>query len=291
MRFAFVHEQRHKYPVKVLCRALNVTESGYHSWRARPQVRKNDDQELLTHVRTVHQDSKGRYGAPRIHVELNAKGVRCSRRRVARLMRLASLHGKGKRRYKKTTDSNHALPIAENLVQRNFDVDTPNTVWAADITYLGTKEGWLYLAVVLDLHSRRVVGWAMGSRMATELPLSALSMAAHHRRPPHGLIHHSDRGSQYAARRYQRALKAMGMSCSMSRKGDCFDNAVVESFFATLKRELVEGRVFETRQEAELKVFAYIEAFYNRKRRHSALGYLSPTEFEARELAEERRVA
>ena len=286
-----MHDHHGKYPLKVLCRVLHVTESGYHSWRNRPQVRKHDDHTLLRHVVSVHQDSKGRYGAPRVHADLQAQGVRCSRRRVARLMRSAGLQGKGKRKYKQTTDSEHALPVAENLVQRNFDVPQPNTVWAGDLTYLRTKEGWLYLAVLIDLHSRLVVGWGMGSRMTTDLPLSALSMAFHRRRPPPGLVHHSDRGSQYASGAYQRALRGMGMACSMSRRGDCFDNAVVESFFASLKRELVEGRVFASRREAELEVFAYIEQFYNRKRRHSALGYLSPAEFEGRGLAEERRVA
>ena len=275
----------------MLCRVLNVTESGYHSWRTRPHIRKHDNHALLGHISAVHQDSRGRYGAPRVHVELNERGVRCSRRRVARLMRSAGLQGKGKRKYKHTTDSEHALPVAENLVQRTFSVPQPNAVWAGDLTYLRTREGWLYLAVLLDLHSRRVVGWAMGSRMTTDLPLSALSMAYHRRRPSPGLVHRSDRGTQYASHRYQHALRAMGMTCSMSRKGDCFDNAVVESFFASLKRELVEGRVFETRREAELEVFAYIEQFYNRKRRHSALGYLSPAEFENRALAVERRVA
>lgn len=206
-------------------------------------------------------------------------------------MRQAGLRGKGKRRFCKTTHSDHAQPIAENLVQRAFTVAEPNRVWVGDLTYLWTAEGWLYLAVLLDLHSRRVVGWALGSRLTTDLPLSALSMAHHQRRPPPGLIVHSDRGSQYASRAYQRTLRGMELTCSMSRKGDCWDNAVAESFFATLKRELIEGQRFETRGQAELEVFAYIEGFYNCHRRHSSLNYLSPADFEANNLVRESRVA
>lgn len=256
-----------------------------------PQERKLNDQQLLVEIREVHQHSKGRYGAPRVHAALCAKGMHASKRRVARLMRVAGLRGKSRRKYKTTTNSNHALPVAQNLVNREFKVAEPNTVWGADLTYIPTREGWLYLSVVLDLHSRMVVGWAMGHRMTTDLPLAALVMAAQRRSPSRGLIHHSDRGSQFASHAYQRQLWSLGMLCSMSNKGDCWDNAVVESFFATLKRELMDGRVFNTRQEAEQEIFAFIEIFDNRQRLHSSLGYLSPAEFEARQLAMGRHVA
>lgn len=291
MKYAFIHTKRDQYALRVLCRVLDVSESGDHAWRTRPPTRQQADARLLAQVQQAHQDSKGRYGAPRIYADLQAQGVPCSRQRVARLMRQAGLRGKGKRRSRKTTDSKHTRPVAENLVQRAFTVAEPNRIWVGDLTSLWTVEGWWYLAVLLDLHSRRVVGWAMGSRMTTELPLSALSMAYHGRRPAPGLIVHSDRGSQYASWVYQSALRGMGMTCSMSRTGDCYDNAVAESFFATLKRELVEGQRFETRTQAELEIFAYMEGFYNRTRRHSSLGYLSPADFEASDLVRNGRVA
>ena len=239
----------------------------------------------------MHDDSKGRYGSPRIYQELRATGVRCSRHRVARLMRTAGRRGRGKRRFKSTTDSGHALPVAENLLMRQFEVAEPNLVWAADMTFIKTIEGWLHLAVVLDLHSRMIVGWSMGSRMTAELPLAALRMAFNQRHPAPGLMHHSDRGSQYASKVYQHALQGMQMTCSMSRKGDCFDNAVVESFFASLKREECDGAAYPTRDIARQHIFAYLEQFYNRKRRHSYLGYVSPAEFEAHHPASLKRIA
>lgn len=291
MKFAFIHEQSHRFPIRIMCRVLGVSESGYYSWKTRPQERKLNDQQLLVEICDVHRQSKGRYGAPRVHAALRTKGIYASKRRVARLMRAAMLRGKGRRKYKKTTNSNHALPVAQNLVNRAFKVAAPNTVWGADLTYIPTREGWLYLSVVLDFHSRMVVGWAMGNRMTTDLPLAALNMAVHRRSPPSGLVHHSDRGSQFASHAYQSRLWSLGMLCSMSNKGDCYDNAVVESFFATLKRELMDGRVFNTRQEAEQEIFAFIEIFYNRQRLHSSLGYLCPTEFEARQLAKGHHVA
>ncbi len=281
MRYQFIDCHRDEYAVGVLCRVLDVSRSGYYAWRGRPMsIREQQDQHLRAQIRRVHQKSKGRYGAPRVHAELRAQGQRCGRKRVARLMHEAGLRGRGKRKYRVTTDSEHAQPVAENLVLRQFGVKTPNTVWAADMTYVWTREGWLYLAVVIDLHSRRVVGWSMSERMTTNLPLAALQMAYERRRPPPGLLHHSDRGSQYASRAYRLALEGMGMTCSMSRKGDCWDNAVVESFFANLKREEVADSVYATRQEARSALFSYLEMFYNRERRHSSLGYLSPTEFE-----------
>ncbi|GGK44190.1 transposase [Deinococcus malanensis] len=291
MKYPFIHVMRQQFPLRVLCRVLGVTESGYHSWRIRPHTRADNDQELLEKVHEAHQASQGRYGAPRIHVELRAQGVVCSRRRVGRVMRQAGLRGKGKRKYKSTTNSDHAFPLAENLLERNFVVKAPNTVYASDMTYVPTREGWLYLAVVMDLYSRRVVGWAMGSRLTTDLPLSALRMAYQTRRPEPGVIQHSDRGSQYASRRYQQALRSMGMTCSMSRKGDCYDNAVVESFFSSLKREETDGAGYVTRMEAQQRIFVFLEVWYNRKRRHSTLGYLSPAEFEAHHLARQPAAA
>ena len=268
------------------------------------QKRVEDDAQLLAHIETVHDDSKGRYGSPRVYRELRATGVRCSRHRVARLMRAAGRRGRGKRRSKSTTDSGHALPVAENLLmrasvlmgavlpkKRQFEVAEPNLVWAADMTFIRTTEGWLYLAVVLDLYSRKIVGWSMGSRMTADLPLAALRMAFNQRHPTPGLMHHSDRGSQYASKVYQHALKGMLMTCSMSRKGDCFDNAVVESFFASLKREECDGAAYPTRDIARQHVFAYLEQFYNRKRRHSYLGYVSPAEFEAQYPVSLRHIA
>ena len=275
----------------MLCRVMGVTESGYHSWRIRPQPRAENDAQLLARIETVHDEIKGVYGVPRVYSVLQDAQVRCSRHRVARLMRSVGRRGKSKRRYKVTTDSNHAQPIAENLLMRQFNVAEPNTIWAADMTFIATSEGWLYLAVVLDLHSRLIVGWSMGSRLTIDLPLAALKMAFNRRHPTPGLLHHSDRGTQYASKTYQHALKGMRMTCSMSRKGDCFDNAVVESFFASLKREECDGAAYPTREIARQHVFAYLEQFYNRKRHHSSLGYLSPVNFEDQHLARQHRVA
>ncbi|RJF75278.1 IS3 family transposase [Deinococcus cavernae] len=238
----------------------------------------------------VEQEASVRYPAPEPSL-YSLPSKLWGQPSVARLMRAAMLRAKGTKKYKKTTNSNRAFPVAQNLVNREFKVAEPNTVWGADLTYIPTREGWLYLSVVLDLHSRMVVGWAMGQRMTTDLPLAALNMAARRRSPTSGLVHHSDRGSQFASHAYQRQLWSLGMLCSMSNKGDCYDNAVVESFFATLKRELMDGRVFSTRQEAEQEILSFIEIFYNRQRLHSSLGYLSPAEFEARQLAKGRHVA
>lgn len=281
MRDHVINRHRDEYAVEVLCRVLDVSRSGSYAWQGRPlSTREQQDQHLSAQIRRVHQKSKGRYGAPRVHAELRAQGQRCGRKRVARLMRQEGLRGRGKRKYRVTTNSEHAHPVAEHLVLQQFGALAPNTVWAADMTYVWTREGWLYLAVVIDLHSRRVVGWSMSERLTTDLPLAALQMAYERRRPPPGLRHHSDRGSQYASRAYRLALEGMGMTCSMSRKGNCWDNAVVESFFANLKREEVAETVYATRQEARSALFSYLEVFYNRERRHSSLGDLSPAEFE-----------
>ena len=231
-------------------------------------------------IEIIFKESRGRYGSPRVHLELRRHGDRVGRKRVARLMRTGKFVARVKRRFRKTTDSNHGFAIAPNLLKRNFHVSAPNSVWAADITYLPTREGWLYLAVVLDLFSRRVVGWAMAEHLRAELAISALRMALARRRPKRGLIHHSDRGVQYACDDYRAILRAHGILSCMSRKGDCWDNAVVESFFSTMELELVAGSDWKTRDEASTAVFEYVEAFYNSKRLHSTNAYLSPAEFE-----------
>jgi transposase InsO family protein len=233
-------------------------------------------------IAAIFAESRGRYGSPRVHAALRDRGQRTGRKQVARLMRTAGLRARERRRFRRTTDSGHGMAITDNLLARQFAVAQPDTSWATDITYLWTLEGWLYLTVVLDLFSRRVVGWAMSERLERRIALDALTMALHNRRPPHGLLHHSDRGSQYASDEYQQLLAANGIRSSMSRRGNCWDNAVVESFFATLKLELVYQTQWRTRADAHSAVFEYIELFYNRRRRHSALGYLSPEQFENR---------
>ena len=283
MRFAFVEDHRGEFDLRVMLRVLEVSKSGYFDWRRGRQLRAaraDQDSSLTEKIRAVHRRSKGRYGAPRVHAELREDGTRVSRKRVARLMRQAELRGKGKRKHRATTRSKTSRPVAENVLDRKFTVERPDTVWASDLTYLWTLEGWLYLAVVLDLYSRRVVGWAMGERLTEDLALNALEMALVTRKPAPGLLHHSDRGSQYTGLVYQRRLKEAGAISSMSRKGDCWDNAVVESFFATLKTEGVAGNLYRTRDEARAAVFEFVEVFYNRRRRHSSLGYLCPARFE-----------
>lgn len=269
-----------------LCRALGVSKSGYYAWQKRePSRREERDGELLAQIREAHARSRRTYGSPRVHAELRAEGTRCSRKRVARLMRAAGLSARRPRRAVRTTDSRHSLPVAANLLGRDFTAPAPDRRWAADITYVPTAEGWLYLAVILDLFSRRVVGHACAATLATVLVAEALALACGRRRPSAGLLHHSDRGSQYASAEYQARLSEVGAQCSMSRRGDCYDNAAVESFFSTLKTELIHGRRYATRAEARAEIFEYVEVFYNRERRHSALGYLSPAEYEARQVA------
>ncbi len=235
---------------------------------------------LLSEIRMVHQRSRENYGSPRVTAELHALGVRCGENRVARLMRLNGIRAKRRRKYRATTDSKHGYPVAPNLLARQFSVNRPNAVWVSDITYIWTSEGWLYLAGVVDLYSRMVVGWSMSRQITEELTLEALSQALGRRRPKPGLLHHSDQGDQYAAGDYRDLLADHQMICSMSRKGDCWDNAPMESFFATLKTELIYRERFTTREEAKVKIFEYIEVFYNRERRHSTLGYQSPVDFE-----------
>ena len=281
MRFRFIEDHREVFHVRVMCSVLEVSASGYYAWRARPEsTRSRTDRVLLEGIRRVHAESRCRYGSPRVHAALQAEGHRVGRNRVARLMHRHGIRVRAKRRFRVTTDSKHAFPLAPNLLDRQFTASGPNKVWLADITYIPTGEGWLYLAVVLYLFSRKVVGWAMRDTLAQELTLTALRMAITSRRPGPGLLHHADRGSQYAAHDYRRLLAEHGMRCSMSRKGDCWDNAPVESFFGSLKTELEEDGPFPTRQAARSALFAFIEGFYNRQRLHSAIGYKAPTEME-----------
>ena len=290
MRFELIEAEKAKYPITQLCRMLQVSPSHFYRWRdGWRSKRAREDEELLVKIRKVYTDHKGRYGNRRVTDELRDDGEDVGRHRVARLMREEELRGKAKRRFRVTTDSNHNNPVAPNLLEQNFEIEEPDRVWAGDITYLRTTEGWLYLAVVLDLCSRRVVGWAMNTRLKKELCLDALQMALWRRRPGRGLLHHSDRGSQYTSEDYRRALRDSGISCSMSRRGNCWDNAVVESFFSTLKRELFLDEPLQDRQRTAQVVFEYIEAYYNRKRRHSSLGYLTPEKYEEKVLS--RQVA
>jgi transposase InsO family protein len=269
------------YPVALLCRVLKVSRSGFYAWRRRPvSAHALKDQGLKLEVAAIHAQSRGRYGSPRVHAELRAHGQRIARKRVARLMRAAGLRARAPRRYRCTTDSKHAMAIKGNLLARRFAVAAPNRCWVSDITYLWTLEGWLYLAVIVDLYSRRVVGWSISEGLERQLVLDALRMALRERQPGAGLLHHSDRGSQYASREYQSLLGDYGIVSSMSRSGNCWDNAVAESFFATLKLELVYQARWRTRAEARSAIFEYLELFYNRQRRHSVLGYLCPNDFE-----------
>jgi putative transposase len=282
MKFAFIAEHRACYPVARLCRTLEVTASGYYAWRRRsPSPRLVANQALLVAIRASHAQSQRTYGSPRVHADLVAQGQRCSRKRVARLMRQDRLQARPRRRFRpQTTQVDGSLPVAPNRLGRPFQAGAPNQTWLSDITYVATAEGWLYLAVVLDLYSRRVVGWAMDSHLATPLVLAALRLAFGRRQPTTTLLHHSDRGSQYASAAYQAALADRGAQASMSRAGYCYDNAPMESFFATLKVERVYQCRYQTRAEARQDIVAYIEGFYNPTRRHSALGYRSPMEFE-----------
>jgi putative transposase len=285
VRFSFIATEKACYPVALMCRVLQVSRSGYYAWHKRPAAeRRRQDQRLALEVAAIHAESRGRYGSPRVHAELHQRGQRIARKRVARLMRTAGLRARVRRRFRCTTDSKHGMAIKGNLLARRFAVSTPNAGWVSDITYLWTLQGWLYLAVVLDLFSRRVVGWSLSERLERGLALDALGMALKGRQPAGGMLHHSDRGSQYASQEYQQLLAAHGILSSMSRSGNCWDNAVAESFFATLKIELVYQTQWRTRQEASSALFEYIELFYNRQRRHSALGYLCPNEFELRHV-------
>jgi putative transposase len=299
VRYAGLTRHRGEYPLRLMCRVLEVAPSGYYAWRRRrsPSARAIADERLMLHIRVAYRASDGTYGSPRVLRDLRAEGLRVGKKRVARLMRREGLVGRAPRpRGVRTTDSSHPHPIAPNLLNRQFDVKGVsgasgasgvaqlNRVWVSDITYVPTREGWLYLAIVLDLASRRVVGWAMRDTLDAALALAALRMALGARRPSpaSGLLHHSDRGVQYACGEYRDLLAAHGIQASMSRKSDCWDNAVVESFFATLERELIARRTWHTRDDARRAIFHYIETWYNRRRRHSTLDYLSPAEYETR---------
>ncbi len=284
MRFRFVEDHRADYPVRIMCGALDVSPAGYYAWRSRSEsLRSAANRELVDDIRKVHRDTRGRYGSPRIHVELKAQGRGASRGRIERLMRHHGIRAiMARPRRMRTTDSRHDHPIAPNLLNRNFSAAAPNRIWLTDITYVETDQGWLYLAAVMDLYSRRIVGWAIDDHLRTELPLAALNMAISTRRPGANLIHHSDRGVQYASTDYRAALRSAGIKASMSRRADCYDNAPMESFFHTLKTERVHHRVYATRAEARRDLFGYIEGFYNPRRLHSALGYISPADMERR---------
>ena len=275
-----MHQER--WPISVMCNVLQVSRSGYYSWRSRPKSNQSQKrQSLEVTIRETHRQNREVYGSPRIHKELESQGIPCSENTVAKIMQEAGIQAKTMKKFTVTTDSNHSDPVAENALNRDFDRTTrPNQIWVSDITYIWTLQGWMYLTCVVDLYSRKVVGWSMSSRMTKEFVMDALQMAMEQRCPEAGLLHHSDRGSQYCSLAYRRLLAANGITCSMSRKGNCWDNAVMESFFATLKKELVHHERYQTREEARQSIFEYIEVFYNRSRRHSALGYISPEQFE-----------
>ena len=283
MRYICIDRRRTQYPVRMMCRLLKVSSSGYYAWRVRPESqRAQTDRELTGVIRRLHADSQGVYGSPKMRDELKDEGYRCGRHKVARLMRLAGLRGCPKRRFKITTECDPSHPVAKNLLRQDFAAEAPNQRWASDITYISTHQGWLYLAVVMDLYSRRIVGWSMSRWLNRHLVIDALSMAIGSRRPERVLIHHSDRGSQYTSDDFRDELEKHGIECSMSARGNCYDNAVVESFFGLLKRERINRVRYRTRDEARADVFDYIECFYNRKRRHGYLGNISPATFEKR---------
>jgi transposase InsO family protein len=283
MRFVFIAAEKALYPVRLLCELLEVSRSGFYAWVDRPAPPKSTaDARLVVEIRAALVRGRGAYGSPRVHRELRAHGIRVSRKRIERLMRENGIVARQKRRFVHTTDSRHAHPIAPNLLDRHFDPKAANEAWAGDVTYIPTGEGWLYLAVLLDLFSRRVVGWATSAVNDRELALEALRRALRSRRPAPGLVHHTDRGSPYASDEYRQALVNRGIAASMSRTGDCYDNAVAESFFATLKAEHVDYEDFATRAVGTASIGDYVESFYNTARRHSHLGYVSPIEFELR---------
>ena len=284
MKFAFVKDHRRRWPVSVICRVLRVARSGFYAWlKRKPSARHRRQQELLAKIRVAHAENRELYGSPRVCRALRIGGEVVCRNTVAKLMRQAKVRAKAKRKFvPRTTDSAHERPVADNVLARDFAAEAPDRKWLADITYVPTGEGWLYLAGVLDAFSRRVVGWSMADHMETDLVAEALEMALTHRRPDgENLLHHSDRGVQYASDDYQHLLSRHGIACSMSGRGDCYDNAMMESFWATLKCELVHHNDYATRAQARRSIFEYVEVFYNRKRLHSSLGYVSPESFEA----------
>lgn len=283
MKFSFIEEHRAIFRLARMCRMLGVSKAGYFRWRWRPDSpRTCQDRALKASISVLHAQSRRTYGSPRIHQDLRDLGTRVSRKRVERLMREAEISARPPRRFVITTNSKHDFPIAPNLLKQDFSAATPNSRWVTDITYIPTSEGWLFLSAIMDLYSRRIVGWAMDSSMDCRLVRRALDMAVESRRPSPGLVHHSDRGSQYASADYRSDLADRGMVPSMSRKACCYDNAAMESFFHTLKVELTHRYQFQTREQAKRVIFEYIEVFYNRLRRHSSIGYISPVAFEQR---------
>ena len=281
MRYRFIKEHRGRWAVKLIAETLAVSVSGFYDWLKRPKSKRVKEDKVLTEqIIMFHCGSRCTYGSPRIHRDLKAAGYKVGQKRVARLMRSAGIRGKSKRKFKCTTNSEHARPKAENLIEQNFSVAAANKLWASDISYIATAEGWLYLAVTLDLFSRKVVGWAFSNRLTDDLTLSALNMAIKQRGQSAKLVHHSDRGVQYASRNFRKALETNGIQQSMSAAGNAYDNAVVESFFATLKTEEVQDADYQTRQQAKTSIFSYLEGFYNPKRRHSSLNFVSPDVFE-----------
>lgn len=284
MKFTFVKEHRQTWPVEVICRVLKVSRSGFYAWSKRPpSARQVRQEQLLDKIRQAHLENRELYGSPRVYRALRVDGVIVCRNTVARLMREAKIRAKTRRRYvPRTTDSTHSKPVAENVLDRDFSAAAPDRKWLADITYVPTDQGWLYLAGVLDAFSRKLVGWAMAGHMKVDLVGDALNMALEHRRPDGDkLLHHSDRGVQYACEDYQQILASQGITISMSGRGNCYDNAMMESFWATLKTELIHLQHYSTHEAARQSIFEYVEVFYNRKRLHSSLGYLSPESFEA----------
>lgn len=281
MKYAWIDTQRAHYALSEMCPVLAVSVSGYRAWKrgGKADRRRLTDAQLLALIHAIHDELKAAYGSPRMVLELRARGFSASKTRVERLMREHGIRARHKRKFKVTTDSKHKLPIAPNLLDRNFTPAAPNQVWTSDITYLWTDEGWLYLAIVLDLFNREVVGWSLKPRMTADIVTDALTMAWFRRKPASGVLHHSDRGSQYASHAFQDKLTEYGMTCSMSRKGNCWDNAPTESWFNSFKNERVHGWRFATREDMTATAFEYIEVFYNRKRLHSTLGYKSPTRF------------
>lgn len=281
MKYEFIEAHSSEFRVEKMCQVLDVSRSSYYSWLNRPQSeRDRENASLLKEICKVHVESRGLYGSIRVTRKLNNKGIKCGKNRVARIMKDNGIQSRIKRKFKATTNSKHNYPVAANLLDQNFETGKNNEVWIADITYVPTDEGWLYFAGIVDLHRRKVIGWSMDSTMTQQLTIDALNQALLRECPPNGVIHHSDRGSQYAANDYRKLLSKNGFIQSMSRKGNCYDNACMESFFGTLKTELIYLTRFKTRAEAKQAIFDYVELYYNRIRLHSALGYKSPLEFE-----------
>ena len=281
MRYRFIDAHKKAWPIILMCGVLNVSRSGFYDWAARgPSRRTQSNRKLDSRICTIFSRHKQRYGVPRITTDLHDEGIECSENRVARRMRALGLRAIQAKKFKVTTDSNHSKPVAPDLLEQDFSATAPNQKWTSDITYVWTDQGWLYLAVIMDLYSRAIVGWSMNRRMTQQLVCDALTMALFRRQFPQGTIIHSDRGSQYCSKRYQRLIKNNGLRCSMGRKANCYDNAAMESFFHTLKVELVHRERYTTRRRAISRIFEYIETYYNRQRKHSAIGHQIPMQFE-----------